>query len=397
MEFWKLHGVGNDFIAIDGRFDNIDANCYSEIAKKVCHRHFGIGADGLLVVKNSDCCDIEMVYYNSDGSRANMCGNGLRCFCKYVYDRKIINSNEFTVYTLDGEKKIILDTKEDNILSIKVNMGKPNFNPKFIPVDIDKDKCIKESIKIEDKVFEINSVLMGVPHTIVFVEELSKEETKNILLKIKPLYEKYHNCIIKEELIDLIINYSDKYNAEEGCYYVNSKESLIFKKSELLYNYHRAKEFARKKKSVIIVEGFMDVIALHMVGVYNVVASMGTAITKEHAKLLKKLSTNIIMCFDGDNAGNKATLACAKELNEIGIEPKVIRLPDNLDPDEFIKNYGVDKFNFDDKNEIAARVERDFGAFLGVKDEVDLVVHNDEGVNISNLAKEIMNFVEKEK
>ena len=218
MEFWKLHGVGNDFIAIDGRFDNIDANCYSEIAKKVCHRHFGIGADGLLVVKNSDCCDIEMFYYNSDGSRANMCGNGLRCFCKYVYDRKIINSNEFTVYTLDGEKKIILDTKEDNILSIKVNMGKPNFNPKFIPVDIDKDKCIKESIKIEDKVFEINSVLMGVPHTIVFVEELSKED----VYKYGPLLEK--NKIFPKNTNVNFVKIEDEenisvYTWERGCGY----------------------------------------------------------------------------------------------------------------------------------------------------------------------------------
>lgn len=218
MEFWKLHGVGNDFIAIDGRFDNIDANCYSEIAKKVCHRHFGIGADGLLVVKNSDCCDIEMVYYNSDGSRANMCGNGLRCFCKYVYDRKIINSNEFTVYTLDGEKKIILDTKEDNILSIKVNMGKPNFNPKFIPVDIDKDKCIKESIKIEDKVFEINSVLMGVPHTIVFVEELSKED----VYKYGPLLEK-NKIFPKNTNVNFVKIENEEnisvYTWERGCGY----------------------------------------------------------------------------------------------------------------------------------------------------------------------------------
>lgn len=135
------------------------------------------------------------------------------------------------------------------------------------------------------------------------------------------------------------------YNTKDGSKYVNSKESDIFKKGMLLYNYHRAKEECRKKKSVIIVEGFMDVIALYMVGIYNVVASMGTAITKEQAKLLKKLSTNIILCFDGDAAGNKATLACSKELAEIGIYPKVIRLPENLDPDEFIKKYGVDNFN----------------------------------------------------
>lgn len=143
-----------------------------------------------------------------------------------------------------------------------------------------------------------------------------------------------------------VVGFSGRiYKGENTSKYVNSKESDIFKKGNLLYNYHRAKEECRKKKFVLIVEGFMDVIALSMVGIYNVVASMGTAITKEHARLLKKLSTNVILCFDGDEAGNKATLSCAKELNEIGIYPKVIRLPDKLDPDEFIKKYGVDKFN----------------------------------------------------
>ncbi len=218
MQFWKLHGVGNDFIAIDGRFDNIDANNYSKIAKKVCHRHFGIGADGLLVVKNSDNCDIEMVYYNSDGSRANMCGNGLRCFCKYVYDNKIIDKDEFTVYTLDGEKKIILNTENGDILSIKVNMGKPNFNPKFIPVNTDKDKFINETIKIADKELEVSSVLMGVPHTIVFVDELKKDE----VLKYGELLEK--NDIFPENTNVNFVKIDDNeninvYTWERGCGY----------------------------------------------------------------------------------------------------------------------------------------------------------------------------------
>ena len=142
-----------------------------------------------------------------------------------------------------------------------------------------------------------------------------------------------------------VVGFSGRiYRTVDDSKYVNSKESEIFKKGNLLYNYHRAKEECRKKKSVIIVEGFMDVIALHMVGIYNVVASMGTAITKEQAKLLKKLSTNIILCFDGDDAGNKATLSCSKELNEIFVTPKIVRLPDRLDPDEYFKKYGVDKF-----------------------------------------------------
>ncbi|AUN15425.1 diaminopimelate epimerase [Paraclostridium sordellii] len=176
MNFWKLHGVGNDFIAIDGRFDNIDSNDYSDLAKRVCHRHFGIGADGLLVVKNSDVCDVEMVYYNSDGSRANMCGNGLRCFCKFVYNNNIVNENEFTVYTLDGVKKISLNIYNDKINTIRVNMGKANFNPKNIPVNTDKEVFINEKLVIDNKEFLVSSVLMGVPHTIVFVDEINKKD-----------------------------------------------------------------------------------------------------------------------------------------------------------------------------------------------------------------------------
>lgn len=134
------------------------------------------------------------------------------------------------------------------------------------------------------------------------------------------------------------------YRSENSSKYVNSKESDIFKKGNLLYNYHRAKESARKKDSIIIVEGFMDVIALYKIGIYNVVASMGTAITTTQAKLLRKLSSNIILCFDGDKAGEKATKACVKELSGSNVSVKVIRLKDDLDPDEFINKYGKDKF-----------------------------------------------------
>ena len=124
MKFWKLHGIGNDFIAIDGRFDNRLSSEYTELAKEVCHRKFSVGADGLLVVKNSKKADIEMIYYNADGSRAAMCGNGIRCFVKFVYDNNIINKEEFSVDTLDGIKKIKISIKNNEILSVRVNMEK---------------------------------------------------------------------------------------------------------------------------------------------------------------------------------------------------------------------------------------------------------------------------------
>lgn len=134
------------------------------------------------------------------------------------------------------------------------------------------------------------------------------------------------------------------YNGEADSKYVNSKESIIFKKGNLLYNYHRALSHAREKHQIIVVEGFMDVIRLYTIGIKNVVATMGTAITKEHANLLMKLSKNIVLCFDGDKAGEKATISALDALERIGITPKIIRLEDNLDPDDFIIKKGSDSY-----------------------------------------------------
>ena len=143
-----------------------------------------------------------------------------------------------------------------------------------------------------------------------------------------------------------IIGYSGRiYNNEDTAKYINTKETIIFKKGLNLYNYHRAKNVVRSSGSVIIMEGFMDVIRAYSVGIKNVVATMGTALTPEQAQLIKKLSHNVILCFDGDKAGNKATFACGNELLNIGINPKVVRLESNLDPDEYIIKFGVKKFN----------------------------------------------------
>ncbi|MGL5693915.1 MAG: diaminopimelate epimerase, partial [Peptostreptococcaceae bacterium] len=148
---------------------------------------FSIGAAGLLVVKDSNIADVEMVYYNSDGSRAAMCGNGLRCFVKFVYDNNIIKKDEFDVYTLDGIKKINLNLKNSEIDTIKVNMGKGSFSPKDIPVNCSKDIFINEKIKVLDEEIVLSSMLMGVPHTIVLVDKLSVEEATKYGEKIEKL------------------------------------------------------------------------------------------------------------------------------------------------------------------------------------------------------------------
>ncbi len=138
-----------------------------------------------------------------------------------------------------------------------------------------------------------------------------------------------------------VVAYSGRiYNREDNSKYFNTWETEIFKKGELLYNYHRAKDSARLNNQIIVMEGFMDVIRAYSIGITNVVATMGTAVTKEQAILIKKMAKEVILCFDGDEAGAHATMACADELLAIGVTPKIIALTDGLDPDEYILKNG---------------------------------------------------------
>ncbi len=161
------------------------------------------------------------------------------------------------------------------------------------------------------------------------------------------LYDLYRNRIMfpLHDSSGKLVAYNGRaYHGEATNKYVNTKETPIFKKREILYNYHRAKDSARIKKQIIIMEGPMDVIRAYTIGVTNVVASLGTAFGSEQAMLIRKLSSNVILCFDGDAAGLKATKSALEELSKIGIQPRIIRLEDDMDPDEYIKKYGKDTF-----------------------------------------------------
>jgi len=160
------------------------------------------------------------------------------------------------------------------------------------------------------------------------------------------IYDIYKNRIMFP-LYDLegnVVGFSGRiYNQKSESKYINTKETEIFKKGELLYNYHIAKKEARKEKNIIVVEGFMDVIRLSTIGIVNVVASMGTAVTKYQLNLIQKLAPNITLMFDGDKAGEKATNAFIELANGNDSNIKVVRLEDNLDPDEYILTKGKDK------------------------------------------------------
>ena len=157
----------------------------------------------------------------------------------------------------------------------------------------------------------------------------------------------YYNRIMFP-LYDLngrVVGYSGRvYDGTSSSKYINTRETEIFKKGELLYNYHRAKEECRLKNQVIIMEGFMDVIRAFTIGVKNVVATMGTAVTKQQALLIKKLGKEVILLFDGDDAGQHAVMSCSEELSKIGVTPKVVILEDGMDPDDYIKQKGKDSF-----------------------------------------------------
>ena len=186
IPFKKMHGAGNDFIVIKHE-DFPHEDLFSNFALQSCHRHFGIGADGIMVVATSDIADVKMQYYNSDGTSGNMCGNGIRCFSKYVYDEGIVNTLEFRVETLAGVLVVKNEVEGDKVKAVKVNMGKMIYKPELIPVLSTDDSYINKQIVIEDKSFTITTVLMGVPHTVIFSNDISVET----VLKYGPIIEKH--------------------------------------------------------------------------------------------------------------------------------------------------------------------------------------------------------------
>lgn len=184
MEFVKMEGCGNDYVYVNGFNTKIDnPNKLSEI---VSDRHFGIGSDGLIVINPSEVADFKMSMYNADGSEGKMCGNGIRCVAKYVYDYKMTDKEVITVETLAGIKTLKLNVENGKVKTVRVNMGSPIINAKDVPVISDKEKVINEPVVIDGKEYGITCVSMGNPHAITFVDD-----TDNLKIeKIGPVFEK---------------------------------------------------------------------------------------------------------------------------------------------------------------------------------------------------------------
>lgn len=183
MEFYKYTGLGNDFIIMDSINNDIEMD--GELAKKLCDRHFGIGADGLVLASPSKTCDIRMEIYNSDGSVAEMCGNASRCFAKFVYEKKLVTKEKFTIETLAGVIEPSLLIEDGQVKYVTVDMGEPRFHSREIPFSLDLDRVVDYPIHVDGKEYRITSMFMGVPHTVIFTDQISDEYVKEIGRKIE--------------------------------------------------------------------------------------------------------------------------------------------------------------------------------------------------------------------
>lgn len=169
MKFTKMEGLGNDYVYVNCLNETVENP--SEVAKRVSDRHFGIGSDGLILIKPSTVADFCMDMYNADGSRSEMCGNGIRCVAKYVYDYGLTNKTSISIETLAGIKYLDLQVEQGKVVMITVNMGSPELSPNKIPVVSEKEILVKEPIAVGGKEYQMTCVSMGNPHCIVFVED----------------------------------------------------------------------------------------------------------------------------------------------------------------------------------------------------------------------------------
>ena len=185
MKFTKMHGLGNDYVSV---------NCFEEmidnppaVARFVSDRHFGIGSDGLIMINPSKTADFEMEMYNADGSRGEMCGNGIRCVAKYVYDYGLTDKTQISVETLGGIKYLDLTVEDGKVSQVKVDMGKPELEADLIPIISEREQVIDEPIEVDGKEYHMTGVSMGNPHAVIYVDDVKGLD----LEKIGPKFENH--------------------------------------------------------------------------------------------------------------------------------------------------------------------------------------------------------------
>ncbi len=184
MEFTKMQGAGNDFLLVNGFKYNLE-----EIVPKIknlCDRRFGVGGDGLMAALPSEDCDVKMYYYNSDGSQGEMCGNGIRCFVKFVYEKGIVKKDSMRIETLAGVQTAQLQINDkDEVEKIEIEIGNIKYNPEEIPVLVEGENAFNKKLEIDGKEITFSTVFLGVPHTVVFIDEEGQYDVNEIGSKME--------------------------------------------------------------------------------------------------------------------------------------------------------------------------------------------------------------------
>ena len=183
MKFTKMHGIGNDYVYVNCFLEKVDHA--SEVSRIISDRHFGVGSVGLILICPSEIADFQMIMYNADGSRAQMCGNGIRCVGKYVYDRGLTDKKTITIETLAGIKTLQLTVKDGAVCSITVDMGEPILMPEKVPVKGNGNSFVNIPVTVAGSDYRITAVSMGNPHAVVFMPHIDDLD----LCQIGPLFE----------------------------------------------------------------------------------------------------------------------------------------------------------------------------------------------------------------
>lgn len=185
MKFTKMHGIGNDYVYVNCFQEKVENP--SEVAVKVSDRHFGIGSDGLILIKPSEKADFEMEMYNADGSQGAMCGNGIRCVAKYVYDYGLTDKTSISVDTKSGVKHLELTVEDGKVVRVRVNMGSPELLTEKIPMIYPMKQVISQPLNVNEQIYEVTAVSMGNPHAVVYLDDV-----KNLKIdEVGPFFEKH--------------------------------------------------------------------------------------------------------------------------------------------------------------------------------------------------------------
>lgn len=187
LEFTKMQGCGNDYVYVNGFTQKIEMDKKPEIVRKLSDRHFGIGGDGVIFINPSEIADFEMEMWNADGTRSQMCGNGIRCVAKYVFDYGLTDKTSLTIESFGSIKYIDLTVENGKVSLVRVNMGAPILEAKLVPVVSDNEQVLDEAIEVEGKTYKMTCVSMGNPHAIVFMDDVAGLEIE----KVGPYFEKH--------------------------------------------------------------------------------------------------------------------------------------------------------------------------------------------------------------